>query len=851
MEQRDPIPTFIAIQQELPAARMRRQRERALRILMWIAAAFAAVVIVLGIVLVRFDPNAHRAEIEAAVSAATGREFHVRGRLAVTSYRHMTIAASNVELGNAAWGSQPAMLQLGRVEADFALFPLLHRRFEIPRLIVEDSDVLLEIDKDGRANWQFTPQPQQAAPRPSGRPPPGAPAARTPDATAPALIVHALHLRDAHVTWRDARSGQRGEITLRRITTSENPRDATISVGAELVVGSQPITFNGQTSSLARLLDPNAEGPPWGGILTAEIPGMKLTVAGTLERPLEAAGYKLRLDGVASDVSGLSNLLATPLPPLHNLTLAAEVNEVGGRPEVSNLALQIGSSDLRGLARGVKIEQAVFDAKLPTDPIRVEARGTASGNELRIAGRLGTPAELVRGDVGIGVDLLASMGESTLAVAGTLPAWRGGAGLDVAVRLDAKDLADFAAMTLLKLPPMRPARFAGRIATTPSGLALRDATIQLPPADVIVDVDYATAPRRALRLFLRGPRLDADAMIKAFGDLSLTPPSNEMPLGALPIPRSIRPVIPDDKLRLGWLSAMDIDAHVDLQSLTLSGMTATAVAGQLQVLDRHLTVDKLTGALPGGPFDLTLDLNAADPALPYALTLHAPSLDLHAMLQSMGRTEDVSGLMEIDADLRGAGVSPHDMAGTVTGHLGASMVDGQIDNVLLDSVLGGVRRAVRVPADMLFPPGRSRLRCFALRMEARDGHASVPAFTLDAGPALIRAEGTLELGEETLNLRLRPNLRVIGQSGVTIPLKLVGRFRSPRIELDTPETSGDAARTLLGTPERLAGAVLPDGDPCVSALAIARGGRPTLTPSTAPPPPLLPFRLPLPRIPSR
>lgn len=843
MDPSDPIPTFIMMQQDLRPAQLRRRQERLFRILLWVLAGIAGVFMLLGIAALRFDPNAHRTRIEALVGKATGRSFHIDGGIAIASYRHMTFVANKVRLGNVAGGARPDMLSVGRVEADLLLWPLLRGRIEIARMVAEDADLSLETDAAGRGNWQFAPM---RAPVPAGDAKAGAAGAAARRLPSPVLI-RAVHVRDARVAWHNGRSGLTTDLVLRRFTSSENPRDGSVALGAELVLGAQSIVFNGQVSAFERLLDPDPAGPPWGGLLTAEIPGAKLTVTGTIEHPLTGAGYHLHVDGIAADMSGLANLLGRKLPPLRNVMLGAQIADgPSGAAEVSDLLLQVGTSDLDSLIPDLKVEEATLRAKTGSSPVRVEARGTLAGTEWRTNVDAGALDAVLDGRGGLPIDLAATLGDSTLSVKGMAPTPWSDARLDVGVQLRLRDLANLSPFVGHRLPRMRPVAFGGRLATTEGGgFALRDGRLVIPQADVAADADLTIGPRPSLHMFLHGDRLDADALIDTFSGISFAPPTNEIPLGALPIRRSIRPMISDAKLKLGWVDSADIDLSISVDQLTLGGMTARDIAGRGVTRDGRLSVHPLTGTLPGGPFSLALDLDTRAAPMPVALTVKAPAIDIRPTLQAFGRTDDISGLMEVDADLKGTGPSLHDIAGTLTGHLGLAMVDGQVDNAVMTPLLGGVMRAVRVPSDLLFGPGRSRVRCFALRLDAQNGHGTVPALALDVGRALIRGSGTTELGDETLDLRVRPLLRVTS-AGISLPLKVTGRYRAVEVSVDQGATADAAVGALSALSGRMLGTVAPerDADVCPAALAVARGGQSPVIPAEPPPPPLLPLRAP-------
>jgi len=110
-------------------------------------------------------------------------------------------------------------------------------------------------------------------------------------------------------------------------------------------------------------------------------------------------------------------------------------------------------------------------------------------------------------------------------------------------------------------------------------------------------------------------------------------------------------------------------------------------------------------------------------------------------------------------------------------------------------------------------PGRTRIRCLALRADADDGIVTLSTALIDAGRVLVHGAGTFNLRDESLALRLRSMLRV--GLPVVVPVRVGGTFRDAKIAPD------------------LAGAIAGErgGDSCAAALAAARGG-----PRQGPPP---------------
>lgn len=114
--------------------------------------AFAAAVSAL---LVTADVNDYRAEIATAIEAETGRKIVFGGDIALSLGRTITLTVNDVRLANAAGGSRPDMLRVAKASAEVAVLPLWRGEIVIQRLVLYGADILVDIDKKGRTNFDF------------------------------------------------------------------------------------------------------------------------------------------------------------------------------------------------------------------------------------------------------------------------------------------------------------------------------------------------------------------------------------------------------------------------------------------------------------------------------------------------------------------------------------------------------------------------------------------------------------------------------------------------------------------------------------------------------------------------
>ena len=808
------------------------------------------------VLMATFDANAYKGRIEAAVRQATGRDFTITGNIAVVSFTGGTLTADGLVLANVAGGTRPDMLTIGRVEADVALLPLLSGRVELDRLVLQGPDLLLERGADGSDNWHFSRGAAPAGP---------AEAPATPDrpqARAAPLLIRALHIRDGRLRFLDQTNGRTVAVEVRRLAATEAAAGDRLLLSAEIVAQGHAVQLSGQSGTLAQLLGPQPSAP-FALTLTAQTAGTRLTAAGSFADPLKATGYSFRLDASAADTSGLMAALGLPPVPLRNLSLGAQITDGGtGVADVTAMTLRIGASDLGSLVSGLKLEAVELSAPALDQPMRAELRGTLAGSELHATADLGAarlllPRPAAAAAPPFPVDLRLGLGQSVLSAKGSVADPARLAGVDLAVLADVADLQAFAPLAGTRLPALRQLHVEARLNDAPgglkSGLTLSRLVLKLPQADLQGEVAVLSGQPNAVRLHLTGQRVELDPLLDAFDGVQVataTRPTSEAPPVGTPQPPRRQLLLSENRLGLRALERLDVDARLELGELVVHDVAYRDVRAEIQLKDGRLAVEPFSGQLPGGKVEMALHASSKGAASPVALRLTGPAMALKPLLTALRRPEDISGVLDASIDLRGVGDTPHDIAATLNGTIGLALENGEIDNALLLPLINGLRRLLP-PVPFVDGPGRTKLRCVAVRMDFTDGVGSSPGWVLDTPRLLVQGAGQVNLADETLALRLRPLLRA-GAMGVVVPLRVDGTLLAPKVALD-PQAAAAAAgeAALAGQAEKggllgKLGAAMTgmaqaerSGDACISALALARGraGAAPLPPATEARPP--------------
>lgn len=815
---------------------------------------FAMPVAALGVFIAIFDANDFKPRIEAAVLHATGRALSLRGPLSLRWSLIPTIAARDVAFANNAGGSRPEMVTLARIEAEVALLPLLSNRIEISRLLLRGPDILIETAPDGRGNWVFarpdTAKAQPAAAEGTGE---AAGSGRSMD-----VEVKAVKVEDGTLTWHDGETGRRVALALHSLALLAPSETSPVTLALAATYAGTRFDAKGELGPTARLRDALAT-TPWPMKLVVSTEGTEITVDGQSATPLQPASFAGKASGRVGNLAQLPGfVVGVTLPPVRDVTFAADVAGEGSLlKRVTGISLRAGESDLAAFAPGLMLTSMEILAPRMDQPFTVQAEGNYANAPMKISATLGAMSALGAGKP-FPIDASLAVAGATATAKGTLADPAGGAGTDVAVNARIPALGPFAALVGRKLPDLRDIVLEARVGAAQGGfakgIAVRQARLTLPQGDISGDASV---------LFLRPPsitgtvtsrRVDLDG-VAAIPWIRPPAPAGQQaaPAGPPPSvpPANLNMVFSDAPIDFSVLRSADADIQLRIAELRTSGQSHRDIAGRFVIKDGRLVLDPISGILPAGRMSGRLTIDASRPIPPVTLALRAPGLSARALALLVGLQTEGTGALEVDADLNGAGGSLRAIAAGLNGTLGLAMVNADIDNRVLNSLLGPILSSASLPLALINPgqviTGRSALRCFAARLDARNGLATVRALYLDSARVKVHGGGTINLADETLALRLEPLAR-LSYTGITVPLVIGGTLAAPSARIDAagslPANVAGLAQSAqnlaevplgvisgaLGGPQQLSSG----GDDCTSQLAIARGRPGGLQPNTPP-----------------
>jgi uncharacterized protein involved in outer membrane biogenesis len=267
-----------------------------LRTKRWIVVAAALVAVAplaLFIIVRQLDAGPLAQSLVQAVRASTGRELTV-GEARLEVLPRPAIVLANVRFANAAWGSQPSLVEAARVHAAIDLLQLIAGRLRIQHVEFSHAKIFFETDRDGNGNWRM---------------------GRTDTAVPPsldALDIDKITLEALDFTYRDGKTAQTTQVAIESATFSAAATAAVLHVAVRAKYVNKQVDIAGTIGALTGLL---ADKPAWPVDLEGKIGVAAVSVHGSVDAPRELSGLNLKLSADVPEFADYIAQTGASVPP--------------------------------------------------------------------------------------------------------------------------------------------------------------------------------------------------------------------------------------------------------------------------------------------------------------------------------------------------------------------------------------------------------------------------------------------------------------------------------------------------------------------------------------------------------
>jgi hypothetical protein len=359
--------------------------------------------------------------------------------------------------------------------------------------------------------------------------------------------------------------------------------------------------------------------------------------------------------------------------------------------------------------------------------------------------------------------------------------------------LEGQNLADLYLLTGVTLPNTPRYRLAGALSRDDRIWTFNDFDGRVGASDLSGDVRIDAAERLRVDADLRSRRLDLDDLLAVLGG---RPQTNAAATDTETTATRPGKLLPDTTLQVDRLRTMDGTLKYRAASVKANDFDVRAVSLGADLEGGVLALDPVSFAFNRGELNGTARINATRD-MPYSnVDFRLSGYPLESLVPARGGTAPITGRALGRAKLEGPGASIHDFAAASKGSISVVVPQGEMRAAFAE--LLGINASAGLLKLLSGDQSKADIRCAVADFTVSGGTATAKTFVIDTDVVLAQGSGSIDLGAETLNLRIDGESKKPRVLRVWAPITVNGPLTSPRIGVDVGEvvTQGGLAGLL-------------------------------------------------------
>ncbi len=460
-------------------------------------------------------------------------------------------------------------------------------------------------------------------------------------------------------------------------------------------------------------------------------------------------------------------------------------------PRIGALRITDGTAHVAipNLRADFQLGVATRDEDGPEPRIAVRADGTYAGQRITGTALAGGPLFLMDATRPWPIEMRLENGPTNVSIQGTVQNPLALQGADVRVDLRGPDMALLQPLSGVPFPKTPPYQVAGRLDYAQGRVRLRDFDGKVGSSDLSGTIAVTTGGERPdVVADLRSRRVDLADLGGFIGEepgRQSTPGQTAQQRRALAREERSPRVLPNDPISLPKLNVADVHLNYRADRVLGRNVPFDSMRADMEIVNGAVTLKPLALSVGRGQIsgDIALTPQAND-ALKAEVDVQFQRLDVSRLMRATGAFEG-GGALGGRARIEGTGNSMAQILGRGNGALTLTMAGGgNLSALLVD--LSGIRLANSV-LSFLKLPDRTQVECFIGDFALSRGVLSTRALLVDTEDVLVTGTGSVDLGRERLDYRLRSDSKGLTVGQLAAPVTIGGTFRDPDVGLEVGE----------------------------------------------------------------
>jgi len=408
------------------------------------------------------------------------------------------------------------------------------------------------------------------------------------------------------------------------------------------------------------------------------------------------------------------------------------------------------------------------------------AKGKYNGLPATASGR-GGPVLAVRGDQApYPLKAQARIGSTSLTAEGTITNLAELSALNLMVQLSGESMAQLYDVVGIAFPDTSRYSASGRLIGSGSVIRYENFAGGVGESDLAGMLRVDTGGKRP---FMRGDLISQRLNLADLGPLVGT---------QQPKRDGVLPDAAFDAAR--WNS---VDADVTLKAGTLKRpeqLPLEDLSTRIQMRDAVLTLDPLEFGTAGGKLAGPIRLDGRASPIRADAKIRIRDLQLSKLFPTVEVSRASVGAVSGLIDLTAAGNSVAGMLGSANGKLGVYVDGGEVSKMVMEMIALDLWNLAKVALRGDEPV---EIRCAIADFDVKDGLMKANALVFDTTVMNITGEGTINLRDETINLKIVPQPKARSLASLRSPLFIAGTLSQPKVSRDVRSIAEKGAGALV------------------------------------------------------
>jgi AsmA family protein len=373
--------------------------------------------------------------------------------------------------------------------------------------------------------------------------------------------------------------------------------------------------------------------------------------------------------------------------------------------------------------------------------------------------------------------------------------------LDVTMNVEGANAADIFPITGIALPPTPPYKLKGHLTRKADYWEFNKFSGKMGSSDLKGDLAWYPEQKPP---YFKGDFTSTNLDMKDLAGF----------IGADEKPTDPNRVIPDKPLDISRLIAMNADATFSSKHIKTPNILDN-VSMKISLKNGTLTLKPLSFNIANGKINANITIEGLKnpPITTASVTFQRLSLArmFAGLAKRFGEENTSAGLLGGKIALRGTGKSLHDMLATSKGTVGFGMEGGLLSKLLLELVGLDIHKVTQL---LITGDKPTPINCMISDFDVNAGLMQARTFIMDTEVSTIEGQGTVNLKNEGLNLRLTVDPKKVSLFSARTPILIRGILKKPAISLESASLmKRGGAAALLGALLTPPGALLAFIDP--------------------------------------